>query len=103
MLFWHMMGNKLLTLVTNLMYNAILSDMETCYKVLDGDLARSLKLRSEGWGIDPEITAKVLKRGHRIFEVPISYYGREYLEGKKISWRDGFTVLWTLVKYRFVD
>jgi glycosyltransferase involved in cell wall biosynthesis len=103
MLFWHMLGNKFLTLVTNVMYNAILSDMETCYKVLDGELARSLNLKSEGWGIDPEITAKVLKRGHRIFEVPISYYGREYYEGKKISWRDGFRVLWTLLKYRVVD
>lgn len=103
MLFWHMLGNKLLTLLTNILYNAILSDMETCYKVLDGELARSLTLRSEGWGIDPEITVKVLKRGYRIFEVPISYYGREYHEGKKISWRDGFTVLWTLLKYRFVD
>jgi glycosyltransferase involved in cell wall biosynthesis len=103
MLFWHMLGNKLLTLITNILYNTILSDMETCYKVLDGDLARSLPLRSDGWGIDPEITVKVLKRGHRIFEVPISYYGREYVEGKKISWRDGFTVLWALLKYRFVD
>jgi len=103
MLFWHMLGNKLLTLVTNVLYNAILSDMETCYKVLEGDLARSLKLRSEGWGIDPEITVKVLKRRQRIFEVPISYYGREYHEGKKISWHDGFTVLWTLLKYRVVD
>ncbi len=102
MLFWHMLGNKLLTLVTNVLYNAILSDMETCYKVLDGDLARGLNLKSEGWGIDPEITAKVLKRGNRIFEVPISYYGREYYEGKKISWRDGLTVLWTLIKYRVV-
>jgi glycosyltransferase involved in cell wall biosynthesis len=103
MLFWHMLGNKFLTLVTNVLYNTILSDMETCYKVLEGDLVRSLNLRSEGWGIDPEITVKVLKRGHRIFEVPISYYGREYFEGKKISWRDGFTVLWTLLKYRVVD
>jgi glycosyltransferase involved in cell wall biosynthesis len=103
MLFWHMLGNKLLTLTTNILYNAILSDMETCYKMLEGDLARDLNLRSEGWGIDPEITAKVLKRGYRIFEVPISYYGREYYEGKKISWRDGFVVLWTLLKYRVVD
>ncbi len=103
MLFWHMLGNKFLTLVTNVLYNAILSDMETCYKVLDGDLARGLNLKSDGWGIDPEITAKVLKKGHRIFEVPISYYGREYFEGKKISWRDGFTVLWTLLKYRVLD
>jgi glycosyltransferase involved in cell wall biosynthesis len=103
MLFWHMLGNKFLTLMTNILYNAILSDMETCYKVLEGDLARSLNLKSEGWGIDPEITVKVLKKKHRIFEVPISYYGREYFEGKKISWRDGFTVLWTLLKYRIVD
>ena len=103
MLFWHMLGNKLLTLVTNVLYNAILSDMETCYKVLDGELARSLNLKSEGWGVDPEITAKVLKKGHRIFEVPISYYGREYHEGKKITWRDGLTVLWTLLKFRIVD
>jgi glycosyltransferase involved in cell wall biosynthesis len=103
MLFWHMLGNKVLTLTTNILYNAILSDMETCYKVLEGDLARSLNLKSDGWGIDPEITAKVLKRGVRIFEVPISYYGREYYEGKKISWLDGFVVLWTLLKYRVVD
>jgi glycosyltransferase involved in cell wall biosynthesis len=103
MMFWHMLGNQFLTLVTNVMFNAILSDMETCYKVLRADVAKSLRLRSHGWGIDPEITAKVLKRGHRIFEVPISYYGREYSEGKKITWRDGLRVLWTLIKYRFVD
>jgi glycosyltransferase involved in cell wall biosynthesis len=103
MLFWHMLGNQFLTLVTNIMFNAILSDMETCYKALRADVAKSLNLRSHGWGIDPEITAKVLKQGHRIFEVPISYYGREYDEGKKITWRDGFRVLWTLIKYRLVD
>ena len=102
MLFWHILGNKVLTLVTNVLFNATLSDMETCYKVLDTDLARSLNLKSERWGIDPEITAKVLKRGHRIFEVPISYSGREHVEGKKISWRDGLVVLWTLLKYRVV-
>ncbi len=103
MMFWHMLGNKFLTLVTNILFNAILSDMETCYKVMRADIAKSLNLKSRGWGIDPEITAKVLKRGHRIFEVPISYYGREYTEGKKITWRDGVRVLWTLIKYRFVD
>ncbi len=102
MLFWHMLGNKFLTLVTNVLYNAILSDMETGYKVLEGELARSLDIQSQGWGIDPEITAKVLRRGHRIFEVPISYYGREYYEGKKITWRDALVVLWTLLKYRMV-
>jgi glycosyltransferase involved in cell wall biosynthesis len=103
MLFWHMLGNKLLTLVTNILYDSTLSDMETCYKVMRADVAKSLNIKSDRWGIDPEITAKVLKRGNRIFEVPISYYGREYYEGKKISWRDGFVVLWTLIKYRFVD
>ena len=103
MLFWHMLGNKLLTLVTNILYDSTLSDMETCYKVMRADVAKSLNIKSDRWGIDPEITAKVLKRGNRIFEVPISYYGREYYEGKKISWRDGFVVLWTLLKYRFVD
>ncbi len=103
MLFWHWMGNKFLTLITNLLFDTTLSDMETCYKVLRADVAKSLNIKSDRWGIDPEITAKVLKRGNRIFEVPISYYGREFYEGKKISWRDGFTVLWTLIKYRFVD
>ncbi len=103
MLFSHMLGNKLLTLITNIMFDTTLSDMETCYKVMRADVARQLKIKSNRWGIDPEITAKVLKRGNRIFEVPISYYGREYAEGKKISWRDGFVVLWTLLKYRFVD
>jgi len=97
------MGNKFLTLITNLLFDTTLSDMETCYKVLRADVAKSLNIKSDRWGIDPEITAKVLKRGNRIFEVPISYYGREFYEGKKISWRDGFTVLWTLIKYRFVD
>lgn len=103
MLFWHMLGNKLLTLVTNILYDSTLSDMETCYKAMRADVAKSLNIKSDRWGIDPEITAKVLRRGNRIFEVPISYYGREYYEGKKISWRDGFVVLWTLIKYRFVD
>ena len=103
MLFWHMLGNKFLTLVTNILYDSTLSDMETCYKVMRADVAKSLNIKSDRWGIDPEITAKVLKRGNRIFEVPISYYGREFFEGKKISWRDGLVVLWTLIKYRFVD
>ena len=103
MLFWHMFGNKFLTLVTNILYDSTLSDMETCYKVMRADVAKSLDIQSNRWGIDPEITAKVLKRRNRIFEVPISYYGREYEEGKKIRGRDVFVVLWTLLKYRFVD
>jgi glycosyltransferase involved in cell wall biosynthesis len=103
MLFWHMLGNKLLTLTTNLLYNAILSDMETCYKCFRADVVKGLVLRAKRFELEPEITAKVLKRGHRIFEVPISYYGREYEEGKKIGWRDAPLAFWTLLKYRFVD
>jgi glycosyltransferase involved in cell wall biosynthesis len=103
MLFWHMLGNKFLTLLTNVLYNTILSDMETCYKVFRADVIKGIPLRSRRFEFEPEITAKVLKRGYRIFEVPISYYGREYEEGKKISWRDGPIAAWTLIKYRFVD
>jgi len=103
MLFWHMLGNKLLTLTTNVLYNTILSDMETCYKCFRADVVKGIPLRSRRFEFEPEITAKVLKRGHRIFEVPISYYGREYHEGKKISWRDAPLAFWTLIKYRFVD
>lgn len=103
MLFWHMLGNKFLTLTTNVLYNAILSDMETCYKCFRADVVKGMPLRSRRFEFEPEITAKVLKRGYRIFEVPISYYGREYHEGKKISWRDAPLAFWTLIKYRFVD
>jgi len=101
MFFWHMMGNRFLTLVTNVLYNTILSDMETCYKLFTREVAEQLDLKAPGWGFDPEITVQILKRGYRIYEVPISYTGREFEEGKKISWRDGLTVLWTLLKYRF--
>jgi glycosyltransferase involved in cell wall biosynthesis len=101
MFFWHMVGNRFLTLVTNVLYNTILSDMETGYKVFTREIAEQLDLRASGWGFDPEITAQILKRGYRIYEVPISYTGREFDEGKKVSWYDGLTVLWTLIKYRF--
>ena len=101
MFFWHMMGNRFLTLFSNLLFDTILSDMETCYKVFTADIAADLDLKSPGWGFDPEITAKILRQGVRIYEVPISYAGREFDEGKKISWRDGFTVLWTLLRFRF--
>jgi glycosyltransferase involved in cell wall biosynthesis len=103
MLFWHMLGNKLLTLTTNVLFNTILSDMETCYKCFRADVVKNIPLRSRRFEFEPEITAKVLKRGHRIFEVPISYYGREFHEGKKITWRDAPVAFWTLIKYRFVD
>ena len=85
------------------MFDTTLTDMETCYKVFTADIAHSLKLKSNRWGFDPEITAKMLKTGNRIYEVPISYTGREFWEGKKISWKDGFVVIKTLIKYRFVD
>ena len=100
MFFWHMVGNRFLTLVTNLLYNTVLSDMETCYKVFTREVADRLNLKSPRWGFDAEITAQILKMSYRIYEVPISYTGREFYEGKKISWQDGFVVLWTLLKYR---
>jgi glycosyltransferase involved in cell wall biosynthesis len=102
MYFWHTVGNKSLTLVANILFDTTLTDMETCYKVFTREVARSLRLRSERWGIDPEITAKILRQRHRIYEVPIAYNGREFWEGKKISWRDGFVVLGTLLRYRFL-
>jgi len=102
MFFWHMVGNRFLTLVTNVLYDSILSDMETCYKVFTREVADQLDLRASGWGFDPEITVQILKLGYRIYEVPITYTGREFYEGKKIGWRDGMTVLWTLLKYRFL-
>ena len=103
MYFWHSVGNKTLTLLTNMLFDTTLTDMETCYKVFTADVARSFRLRSDRWGIDPEITAKILKRGNRIYEVPIAYNGREFWEGKKISWRDGFRVLGALIRYRFTE
>jgi len=102
--FLHMVGNKFLTLVTNLLYNTILSDMETCYKMFRTDVFRDIHLRANRFDFEPEITAKILKRGYRVFEVPISYAGRDVDEGKKISaWRDGLPALWALIKYRFVE
>ena len=104
MFFWHMLGNKFLTLVTNVLYNTILSDMETCYKVFRADVIRDIPLRSKGFEFEPEITSKVLKRGYRIYEVPISYNGREFEEGKKLNpWREGPKAFYYLIKYRFVD
>jgi glycosyltransferase involved in cell wall biosynthesis len=103
MLFLHWIGNRFLSLATNVLYNTTLSDMETCYKLIDRELLAGIELRSERFEIEPEITAKILKRGIRIYEVPISYTGREFDEGKKITWRDGLTALFTLVKYRFRD
>ena len=102
-LFTHYLGNKLLTLMTNVLYNTILSDMETCFKVMRADVLRSFSLRSDGFGIEAELTAKIFKRGYRVYEMPITYEGRGYAEGKKITWRDGVVALWVLVKYRFTE
>jgi glycosyltransferase involved in cell wall biosynthesis len=103
MLFLHWVGNRFLSLVTNVLYNTTLSDMETCYKLFDRTVLDGMTLHAMRFDFEPEVTAKVLRRGIRIYEVPISYTGREFDEGKKITWRDGFVALWTLVKYRFVD
>ncbi|MGQ9849446.1 MAG: glycosyltransferase family 2 protein [Aggregatilineaceae bacterium] len=103
MFFWNMVANRTLTFITNLLYNAILSDMETCYKVFRAEVIRDIPLRSRRFDFEPEVTAKILKRGYRIYEVPISYNGREWYEGKKISWKDGVIALWTLLRYRFTD
>ena len=103
MFFWNMVANRTLTFITNLLYNAILSDMETCYKVFRAEVIRDIPLRSRRFDFEPEVTAKILKRGYRIYEVPISYNGREWYEGKKISWKDGVIAFWTLLRYRFTD
>ncbi len=102
-MFWHMVANQLLTLMTNLLYNSILSDMETGYKLFRRELVQSIPLRSNRFDFEPEITAKLLKRKARIFEVPISFNPREYSEGKKIGLADAFAAVWALLKYRVVD
>ena len=98
--FWFVIGNKLVTLWTNVLFNSYLSDMETCYKLMPLSVWRSLDLRSDGFDIEPEITAKLLRSGHRIYEVPISYAARGRVEGKKLTWRDGVMALWTLSRIR---
>ncbi len=102
-MFAHYIGNKFVTFATNVLYNTMLTDMETCYKAMRTDVVRSMTLKSNGFGIEPEITAKIFKRGYRVYEVPITYAGRGYQEGKKITWRAGFTALWVLLKYRFSE
>jgi glycosyltransferase involved in cell wall biosynthesis len=102
-LFWNMVANKILTLMTNILYNNILTDMETGYKVFRREVVENLPLKSKGFNFEPEFTAKLLKRKVRIYEVPISFNPREYHEGKKIGIKDAFEAAWTLIKYRFVD
>jgi glycosyltransferase involved in cell wall biosynthesis len=97
--FWHTIGNRFLTLASNMFTNLNLTDMETCYKMFRREVVSSMRIESKRFGIEPEITAKVARRGYRIYEVPISYYGRTYEEGKKIGWKDAFSALWTIVKH----
>jgi glycosyltransferase involved in cell wall biosynthesis len=103
MFFWHMLGNKLLSLVTNILYNSTLSDMEVGYKIFPTKLIKSLKLKENCFGFEAEVTSKILKEGIRIYEVPISYLGREFEEGKKITWKDGIKAVWFLFKYKIFD
>lgn len=99
----HYFGNKLLTLMTNILYNTTLTDMETCYKAFRADVIRQVTIRSDRFDFEPEVTAKILKQGVRLYEAPISYCGRNFDEGKKITWRDGLVAMWVLLKYRLVD
>ena len=100
-LFWHYAGNRFLSLVTNVLFNTTISDMEVGYKAFRGDLVRDIELVSNDFRFEPEITAKILRRGARLYEVPISYYGRTYAEGKKITWRDGVLAVIALLRFRF--
>ena len=103
-MFWHKVGNSVITFLTNILYNSTLTDIETCYKVLKKEVISKITLRSRGFSIEPEITAKILKMRHlRIYEIPISYYGRTYEEGKKITWKHGFSAIATLLWYRIFD
>ena len=101
--FWHCLGNKLITLFSNMLTNLDLTDIETCYKMVKGPILRSIPIRSQRFGIEPELVAKLAKRGCRIFEVPISYKGRTYREGKKITWRDGLQAVYVILKYWLID
>jgi glycosyltransferase involved in cell wall biosynthesis len=102
-MFWHMVANYLLTFMTNILYNTILSDMETGYKVFRKQVVEGMTIHAKRFDFEPEFTAKILKRKYRIFEVPISFNPRDYSEGKKIKLKDAFEAVWTLLKYRFVD
>lgn len=97
----HWIGNRFISLVTNVLYSSTLSDVETCYKLVAREVIAGMRIDASRFEFEPEITAKVLRRGYRIYEVPISYAGREFSEGKKITWKDGFLALWTLLRYRF--
>lgn len=100
--FWHMIGNKFLTVLSNMLTNINLTDIETCYKVFKREIIQSIEIEENRFGFEPEITAKVAKKKCRIYEVGISYYGRTYAEGKKINWKDGFAAIWCVVKYNLL-
>ena len=102
LLFWHSLGNKFLTFLSNMITDLNLTDMETCYKMFRADVLKTAKIEQNGFGFEPEFTVKVAKARFRIYEVGISYYGRDYSEGKKVGWKDGVAVLWSLLKYRFL-
>ena len=101
--YWHYVGNKVLTMLSNMMTNLNLTDMEVCYKVFKREVLQDIRIRENRFGFEVEITAKVARKKWRIYEVPISYRGRDYAEGKKVGWKDGFRALWCILKYRFVD
>jgi glycosyltransferase involved in cell wall biosynthesis len=103
LLFWHYLGNMFLTLLSNAFTNLNLTDMETCYKVARAEVIKDIKIRSNRFGVEPELTAKFAKKHCRIYEIPISYAGRDYTEGKKIGWKDGFSAIWCIIKFRFTD
>lgn len=99
--FWHSLGNKFLTFLSNMITDLNLTDMETCYKMFRAEILKEIKIEQKRFGFEPEFTVKIAKKRYRIYEVGISYHGRDYAEGKKIGWRDGVAVLWHLLKYRF--
>jgi len=101
--FWHMIGNRIITMVSNMFTNMNFTDVEVCYKVFRRDVIHSIQLKEDRFGFEIEVTAKIARGNWRIFEVPISYYGRPYAEGKKITWKDGVRAMWCIVKYRFND
>ena len=102
-LFWHRVGNALITLFSNMLTNLNISDMETCYKVFKAEVVRKIAIKSNRFGVEPELTAKVARMRCRIYEVPIAYYGRDYAEGKKITWRDGLAAIWHILRFRLFD
>ena len=102
-MFWHKVGNTVITLFANILFNSTLTDVETGYKAFKRDFIKDIKIKSNGFAIEPELTAKILKKGARLYEMPISYYGRSYKEGKKIRFYHGFEALWALLKFRFIN